>query len=91
MSHHLQRHPAQLGTFPDPSKDDVGEMRQRISRVASGTEPCHFYQQLGLETWDGRREGENNGGMKFRDRGTNEQHWGLELRLGSMGGEIEGY
>lgn len=48
----LQRHLAQLGSLWDPSKDDVGEMRQRIFRAASGAQPCHFYQQLGLETWD---------------------------------------
>lgn len=50
MSHRLQRHPTQLLTLQDPSKDDVGETRERISRVSSRTKPCHFYQQLGLET-----------------------------------------
>lgn len=32
-------------------------MRQRMSRVASGAQPCHFYQQLGLETCDRGRVG----------------------------------
>lgn len=53
----LQRHPAPLGTLRDPSKDHVGEMRPRISGLASGAQPCHLYQQLGLEAWDRGREG----------------------------------
>ena len=54
----LQRHLAQFSTLRDPSEDHVGEVRQRASRASSGAQPCHFYQQLGLETWTGERRGE---------------------------------
>lgn len=54
----LQRHLAQFSTLRDPSEDHMGEVRQRASRASSGAQPCHFYQQLGLETWIEGRRGE---------------------------------
>lgn len=64
----LQRHPAPLGTLRDPSKDHVGEVRPRISGLASGAQPCHLYQQLGLEAWDRGREGRTMVRRRFGDR-----------------------
>lgn len=87
MSHRLQRHPTQLLTLQDPSKDDVGETRERISRVSSRTKPCHFYQQLGLETWD--REAEEGTGicLRFGDRKKRMNSFEQGLALGTMDGE----
>lgn len=45
----------------------MGEVQQRISRVASGPQPCHLYQQLGLEAWDRGEAGRTMVRLRFRD------------------------
>lgn len=39
-----------MSALGDPSKDDMGKLRLAICKLLSRDEPCHFYQQLGLET-----------------------------------------
>lgn len=34
----------------DPSKDNMEKLWLAIRRLLSRDEPCHFHQQLGLET-----------------------------------------
>lgn len=49
-SHGLQGHLAQMSALWDPSKDNMGKLWLAIRHLLSRDEPCHFYQQLGLET-----------------------------------------
>lgn len=93
----LQGRPAQLSTPRDPSKDDVGEARQRVFGAAPAVQPCHLHQQLGLEAWPGGgdrglRETPSHGEGEewLSERGhPGEQGWGKGVTPGSAGGEGE--